>query len=278
MPSPALTPEREEIVHRLLREQNVDPRHEHVLGSTPRGMSVFRYLLRIRTNIALIVAIALGYFFLGGARTFGVVFVRGHYHLGQAAGTALSAVLGVGALVGVLVGGRVADRLLHRGHLNARIGVSAIAYLAAALLFVPPIVISSLAIALPLYVLATAALIAPSAPQDAAVLDVIPGPLWGRGEGLLTAFRTFGQALAPVLFGFLADVLGSTSSHRFGTGTFRSTAASGAQGLEVTFLIMLAPIALAGFVLLRARRWYPGDVATATESERRLRSAAGNGG
>jgi MFS family permease len=86
--------------------------------SAPPAMTfskALRYLLRIRTNVALIAALALGYFFLGGARTFGVVFVRGQYDLDQAAGTAVAAVLGAGALAGLLIAGRSADVLLHRG-------------------------------------------------------------------------------------------------------------------------------------------------------------------
>jgi hypothetical protein len=38
------------------------------------------------------------------------------------------------------------------------------------------------------------------------------------------------------------------------------------SALAYTFLIMLAPVAISGFVLLRARRTYPRDVATAAAS------------
>jgi MFS family permease len=196
-----------------------------------------------------------------------VIFFRGHYHLGQAAATATAAVLGLGGLLGVLVAGRLADRMLSSGRLNARVTVGGVAYIAAAVLFVVPLVTSQLVLAVPLFLLAAAALTAPAAPVDAGILDVIPGPLWGRAEGLQTALRTLAMALAPVLFGLLADVLGETRAHSFGQGTFGSRAASGAQGLEVTFLIMLLPLALAGAVLLIARRTYPRDVASAIASE-----------
>jgi MFS family permease len=260
----------EEIVHRLVRERGIRPHRGRVLDIGAREiptLKALKYLLRIQTNLYLMAAMALGYFFLGGARTFGVIFFSGHYHLGQAAATATSAVLGVGAILGILFAGRLADRLLGRGRLRARVTIAAIGYLSAALLFVPPIVTTELAIALPLFVLATAALTAPSAPLDAAILDVIPGPLWGRAEGVLTAVRTLAMAAAPVLFGFLADELGKTGAHSFGKGTFGSGAASGAQGLEVTFLIMLIALGVAGLTLLRARSTYSRDVATAIATD-----------
>ena len=268
----------EEIVHRLVREQRIRPQQDRVLEADRpalRPLDAIRYLLRIRTNVYLMVALALGYFFLGGARTFGVIFFSGHYHLGQAAATASAAVLGVGALLGVLMAGRLADWLLGRGRLAARVTIGAVGYLAAAALFAPPIATTDLAIALPLYVLGAAALTAPSAPLDAAVLDVIPATLWGRAEGVLTALRTLAMAAAPVLFGVLADGLGGTGAHSFGQGTFGSGTRTGAQGLEVTFLIMLSALAIAGLVLLRARSSYPHDVATAGASDRATQQPGG---
>jgi hypothetical protein len=85
-------------------------------------------------------------------------------------------------------------------------------------------------------------------------------------------------ALAPVVFGFLADAFGHTGRHSFGRGTFGSGVASGAQGLEVTFLVMLLPLALAGGLLVRATRSYGGDVAGAMEVERRLQEPAAASG
>ena len=44
--------------------------------------------------------------------------------------------------------------------------------------------------------------------------------------------------------------------------------AASAPGLSYTFLVMLAPLAASGWFVLRARRNYPTDVASAAESER----------
>jgi MFS family permease len=252
-------------VRTLVRRRRVKPDPGLVLEADPDHLPVREaagYLLRIPTNLVLIGALSMGYFFLGGAQTFGVIFFRGHFHLSQAAATATSATLGIGALAGVVGAGRLADRMLSRGRLDARLTVSAVGYLAAVAVFVPGILVPSLAIGLPILVLAAAALMAPSAPLDAALLDVIPPALWGRAEGIQTAVRTLAMAAAPVLFGLTSDLLGETGSHGLGQSAVAGKANSGAQGLAATLLIMLAPIAVAGVALWVARSRYPRDVAS----------------
>jgi MFS family permease len=84
-------------------------------------------------------------------------------------------------------------------------------------------------------------------PLNAARLDIMPAPLWGRAEGVRTFLRTAAQALAPMLFGF-------TSDYVFGGGQ---------HALRWTFLVMLVPLAVSALYLFRALRTYPRDVATA---------------
>jgi len=79
-----------------------------------------RYVLSIRTNVALIVSSALGYFFYSGLQTFAVVFLRDRFGIGQGLAATLLVVLGAGAIVGVLITGRLGDALLNRHHLPAR--------------------------------------------------------------------------------------------------------------------------------------------------------------
>lgn len=78
-----------------------------------------RYVLSVPTNVALIIASSLGYFFIAGILTFDVVFVRHQYSVGQSAATSLLAVLSIAAVIGVLVSGRLADALLRRGRAPA---------------------------------------------------------------------------------------------------------------------------------------------------------------
>jgi predicted MFS family arabinose efflux permease len=278
--SPGAQRERVDRARRAVREEAVSPRPELVLHSNPADMSLWsaiRYVLRVPTNVLLIVASGLGYFFFAGVNTFAVVFVRAQYGLGQAPAVLALSVLFIGALAGVLLGGRLADRLLDRGRIDARIMVGAVAYVAAAAIFVPGLLVPWLALALPLYLVATAALSAANPPLDAARLDIMHSRLRGRAEGVRTTVRTLGVAAAPLLFGVIADQLGGSIPDT--TERLQTIPASAGHGLAYTFLIMLVPLACAGVILMRARRTYPRDLATAAasevEAERRPREAEG---
>src|SRR5208282_4339819 len=79
-------------------------------------------------------------------------------------------------------------------------------------------------------------------------LDIVPARLWGRAEGIRTFVRTGAQALAPLLFGAVSDLL--SGNHPY-------------SGLRWTFLIMLLPLSASAVFLFRAMRTYPTDVVTA---------------
>lgn len=222
--------------HRLTA---IDPSRLGLLGAT-------RYVLRVRTNVLLIASGACGYYFLAGVQTFGVEFVRGQYHVNQALANLLMLVVGAGAVAGVLFGGPAGDRLLRRGRLNGRVLVAAVAAAAAPLCFVPALVTRSALSALPYVALAAAALAAQNPTIDAARLDIMPAPLWGRAEGIRTFLRTLAQAMAPLVFGATADLFGA-----------------GHEGLRWTFGVMLVPLTAGAYLLFRAARTYPSDVATA---------------
>ncbi|MGH2870285.1 MAG: MFS transporter, partial [Solirubrobacteraceae bacterium] len=144
-------------LQRALEQAGVQPRAENVLSPGRHRMKLWdavRYVLSVPTNVALIIASSLGYFFIAGILTFGVVFVRHHYSVGQSAATSLLAVLSIAAVVGVLVSGRLADALLRRGRVSSRVVVAAGSFLAAGALFLPPLLSHSLEIGLPLLWLA----------------------------------------------------------------------------------------------------------------------------
>ena len=236
------------------RVDEVDPDQTLVVRDDPERWSLWRatcYVLRVRTNLVLVVSSALGYFFFAGVRGFGIEFVRHHYRISQATASMLTLVLGVGALAGVMLGGRLADRLLRRGHPTARVLVAGGAVLLTAVLLVPILLVRALAVGVLLLGLAAALLGAANPALDAARLDIMPAQLWGRAEGVRSVLRNGMEAVAPVLFGLLAQ-------HVFG----------GAQALRDTFFVMLAPLLGAGLLaLVVARRTYPHDVATATASQ-----------
>jgi MFS family permease len=235
---------------RLAQERGITPDPYLVRLGSRRTMSfgmAVKYVLRVRTNVALIVSGALGYYFLAGIQTFGVEFVRGQYGIGQVLANFLLLVVGAGAVVGVLAGGPIGDALLHRGRINGRVMVAAVAAAATVVLFIPALLTHSALAALPYVMLAAVFLSAQNPPIDAARLDIMPPWLWGRAEGVRNLIRTGAQALAPVLFG-------AVSQYVFGGGN---------SGLKWTFVVMLVPLAASALFLFAAARRYPGDVATA---------------
>ena len=247
--------EQQTDAQRLARERGVDPDPELVLAEDPGRLgflSATRYILRIRTNVILILASAGGYFFLSGVQTFGVEFVTRQYSIDQALGTLVLLVVGIGGVVGVLAGGAVGDLLLRRGVFSGRILVSAVAAAVAVVLFVPALFTRHATQALPYIVFAALALSAQNPPLDAARLDIMVPLLWGRAEGVRTFLRTLAQALAPVTFGGVSDYV-------FGGGRF---------GLQWTFVLMLVPLAASAYLLFRAVKTYPRDVATAAAAAR----------
>jgi predicted MFS family arabinose efflux permease len=204
-------------------------------------------VLGIRTNVVLIAAAAVGYFFFAGLRTFAVEFLRRHFGLSQAEATGLIPLFGIGALAGVILSGRIADRLLSRGRANARIDVPAVCFAAAAVLLLPGLLIGGLALAMIFLVTGGAALAGANPPLDSARLDIVPSALWGRAESVRTVLRELAQAGAPVLFGLTADALGG----RHG------------GGVEGAFLVMLVPLAISAGIVWLGRRSYRADVAAA---------------
>jgi MFS family permease len=245
---------------RLATERGITPDNNLVrLAIRPRMpfSSAVRYVMSVRTNVALIVSGALGYYFLAGVQTFGVEFVRGQYGTGQVVANFLLLVVGAGAVVGVLAGGPLGDALLHRGRINGRVLVAAVAAVITVLAFIPALVTHSAVTALPYVVLAAAALSAQNPPIDAARLDIMPAWLWGRAEGIRNFVRTGAQALAPLLFGVV-------SQYVFGGGN---------SGLRWTFVVMMVPLSLSAVFLFAASRRYPADVATAAAATARRRPA-----
>ena len=212
-----------------------------------------RYVLRVRTNVIVILASSVGYFFLSGLKVFAIVFAVHQYGLSQSTSSVVLPIVGIGSVAGLVAGGRLGDALLARGVLNARLFVAAAGFGLTAAAALPALLVHSLALAAPLLVVGGAGLGVPNPPMDAVRLDIIHPALWGRAEAIRTVLRTGGEAVAPLLFGFLADHLGGGGHH----------------GLQLTMLIMLPALVANGGLLLLATRTYPTDVASVHASLQR---------
>jgi predicted MFS family arabinose efflux permease len=243
----------------LIRQSGVNPREELILHESPANWSLWRairYLLRIPTYRLLIAASTLGYYFFAGVRGFAMIYMTQHYRVGKSVISALALVIGIGAIIGVVLGGRVAEWLLARGHMNARIFVPGICLLVSALFMIPAILTTDIILGTTLLTFAVGALAAANPSIDAARLDVVHFGLWGRGEAGRMALRGVLEGGAPILFGLMSNWLGG-----------------GETGLERTFLVMLIPLFVAASLAIPARHTYPRDLATADASLRAIRRA-----
>ncbi|MBO0729106.1 MAG: MFS transporter [Acidimicrobiaceae bacterium] len=251
-----------------------------IVRSGAEDLSMWRavgYVVRVRTNLALIVASGFGYFFFGGLQTFGELYLRERTGAGQSVASMLFILIAAGALAGVLSGGRVADRLIRHGRTTARLEVAAVAFVATTGFFVAGALTPMVAVSIAILFVSAAALGAVNPPADAARLDVLPSFVWGRGEAVRTAFRQLLQGVAPLLFGVVsADFGAPRGGLGAGINTNAAHVANGAShGLELAFIIFSAPLVAAGAVLWASRGRYLQDLVTVRRAEER--HAAGEG-
>lgn len=221
-------------------------------------LEAVRYVLGVRTQVLVVLSVAVGSFFFAGLRTFIIVFAVKAYGVNRSLADVALLVAGIGGIAGVLAGGRIGDALIARGQLNGRLLVASYSYFAAVVVLLPAFVLPSLWLALPLYVLGAAALAAPIPPMDAVRLDVIHPQLWGRAEAVRTVLLILAETLAPLLFGLAADRIGG----------------GGGSGLRWTFLLGLSTLLASGTILQVARRYYPRELAAAAASRGRADSPA----
>ncbi len=244
------------LVDELAEQHHVRPYPGLVLHSDPADRSLWwavTYVLRVRTNLVIIIASALCYFYLAGVNGFALLYAQRHYGINQSAATLVIVAIGAGTVAGILAGGKVSDRLLRRGILNARVIVPIAALLASVPCLALGFSSGSLPVAVPLLVIGVFFLGSANPPGDAARLDIMHPHLWGRSEGIRSFLRTLLVAAAPVTFGFASGHLPGASNGR-------------EIGLEYTFALFLAVLVLAGLAILPALRTYPRDVATADAS------------
>ena len=257
------------VVIEAIQKDDVKPDPANILHSDPTTMPLaraVRFVFQVRTNVYLIIASSLGYFFLTGVETFAFMFVAGFYGISQSVASSMVPILGVGAVTGTILGGRISDHLLRRGRSDARILVSAICFLVAPIVGLPALLSHSLYVAIPSLILTAAGLSAANPPLDAARLDIMPAQMWGRAEAVRTVLLTLATAFAPLLFGFVADEFGARRLSGFSAGHTKVTA-TGAHGLDMAFLVMLIPLFVSGITVFLAKRTYRVDVATAAASE-----------
>jgi MFS family permease len=246
-------PGEDETLYQELEETGVQADPRGVLHGHQRGRSfawAMRYTLRIRTLVVVIIAGSLGDFFFSGLQVFAVIFAVHQFAISQASAALLVPVVGIGALVGLVGGGRLGDALIERGHVNGRIEVAMWSFPFACCAIVPALFLHSVFVAIPFLVVGSALLTAPNPVLDAVRLDVVHPELRGRAESVRSLCRLAAQAIGPLAFGWLSDHL----------------AGGGVDGVRTAFLVTTPLLAANGLVLVAALRSYPRDVAAVEHS------------
>lgn len=209
--------------------------------------AVVRQLLAIPTMWFGVLSLTLSSFLLQALSAWGIeLFKRGH-GLSASEASAFAPAIGAGAAIGLLGGGALADRLLRRGIINARVFVSAFAALAASAVLPPAILTDSLPLAAVLLFLGTTFLTLPIAPSEALLADVVPGDIRGRAASIRAVVRAL-AALAPWAVGRLSD----------------------ATDLQTALAAFVPVYAVGGIIMLLAARTYPTDLAAAGANLRRV--------
>ncbi len=223
-----------------------DPRRSTLDYSQASWMDVLRELRHIRSMWFGLLSLTISSFLLGALGVWGIEFFKRAFDLSATQAGAFAPVIGAGAAVGLLGGGEVADRLLRRGVVNARVYVAAVASVAATILLLPAFLTSSLPLAAVLLFFGSLFLTTPVAPSEALVSDVVPGGLRGRAAAIRSVVRSL-AAFSPLLVGVLSDA------------TDLSTA-----------LALITPLyAIGGLVMLLATKTYPADLAFVAADARR---------
>jgi ABC-type branched-subunit amino acid transport system ATPase component/MFS family permease len=220
---------------------------------------VVKICFRIRSWAIVAVAWTLCQVFLNGFMWFGPTYFKRNFHLSDAKVGPLVAAIGLGALPGVVLGGYIADWLLRRGVVNARVWVLAVSLTLGPLTFVPALLINSMWLAMPFFVLAGFFLSLPTAANDAIMTDVIVPELRGRSaaaKGALQAWANIGPA-----------IVGGISYLAFHHGL------SKAVSLKIGLLSMIPLYLLGGLLALFALRYYTGDLAFVVAHARAKRLA-----
>jgi MFS family permease len=200
-------------------------------------------------------AITISQLLLNGLALWGVEYFKRVHHMGAAAAGGVAALLGAGTVMGVVGGGFLADRLLARGLLSARVYVVAYGSIAATLVLVPAFASTSLIVTAPLLFLGGICLTLPVAPADAMITDVVVPELRGRALAVRSIVRTVSNAGALVI--------GLTSAGLAATGLNRADSLRWA-------IVSLTPLyAVGGLIMLLAVKTYPRDVAFVVAESRR---------
>jgi MFS family permease len=230
--------------------------------ATATSRQVLRELRAAHSMWFGVMAITISQLLLNGLQFWAVPYFERVDHLGAPAAGAFAATLGLGAVVGILGGGFLADRLLTRGVVNARVFVVAGGGVAGTAVLLPAFASTHLWVTAPLLVLGGAVLTLPVAPAEALMTDVVVAELRGRAAAIRSIVRSL-SSVGALVVGALSSTLIATAGM------------SRADGLRWAIVALTPVYAVGGIVMLLAARSYPADVAFVAAEARRREAGTG---
>lgn len=214
---------------------------------------VFRHIFRLRSWRTAAFAIGVSQIMQTAITFWGTPYFKRTFGLSGSEVSLLAPAIGVGSFVGVIGGGFLADRLLLRGILRARVWVAGFAYLGAAASLAAAFTSRSLWLAAPLLAVGSTFGAIPIGPQYALLLDVTPTPLRSQATAVADILG-FVSALGYVIVGGLSSLFDNN--------------------LRLALLCASPIYAIGGVLLLTARRTYVADMALVVAEAKQLRDAA----
>ena len=209
-------------------------------GTAGDRWAVVRAVARLRSWRMVALGITVTGLMGSGFMSWGVAYFKRTFALSGTQAAGLAPLLGLGAFLGVFSGGFLADWLLARGVLRARLYVTALGFASSGLVLMLAFVTTRLLVAAPLLALGSGLATLPLGPQFALLMDVTPAPMRSQASAALNVLQATG-ALGPLLVGLLSTAFG--------------------ENLRLALLCM-SPFYLAGAaIIFSARTTYVEDVA-----------------
>lgn len=168
----------------------------------------FVHLVRIPSVTVSLLANALAIFFTSGLGIWATTFFVRYHGMTLTKATAATSILAVGAITGMIWGGRLGDRLVARGRVAGRVEVAAWAQIAGVLLLVPAFALHSTLLMLLFFLPGAVTLTMPNAPLAALRADVVHPDLRGRLGSVQAVLSAAAAAGSPLVLGILSDAIG----------------------------------------------------------------------
>lgn len=172
------------------------------------ALSAFRYVLRIPSVTISLLCNALAVFFASGLGIWATTFLVRYHHLSLTKATLATSLLAVGAITGMIGGGRLGDRLVARGRPAGRVEVAAAAQIAGVVLLVPAFAVHGTGAMLVLFGFGAVTLTMPNAPLAALRADVVHPDLRGRAAAVQSILYAGAAASSPLVIGLISDSIG----------------------------------------------------------------------